>query len=170
MLRCLGFFFTATKRLQKQGLKTIGTKPCNASIHTYIRPAHMDLILLAQTCYVLGSNIFTARKRLQKQGPKAMYIGRKTCCACAQLIYGQPTCISFCLHRRVSACRVLRTHIRYFVRQHTWISFCLHRHVSALKLPGARICPCARQSRFTHRHQVLGRHICAARKRLQSNG
>ena len=45
--------FTATKRLQKQGLKTIGTKPCNASIHTYIRPAHMDLILLAQTCYIM---------------------------------------------------------------------------------------------------------------------
>ena len=45
-----GHIFTATKRLQKQGLKTIGTKPCNASIHTYIQPAHMDLILLAQTC------------------------------------------------------------------------------------------------------------------------
>ena len=45
-----GHIFSATKRLQKQGLKTIGTKPCNASIHTYIQPAHMDLILLAQTC------------------------------------------------------------------------------------------------------------------------
>ena len=29
-------------------------------------------------------------------------------------IYGQPTWISFCLHRRVSTCRVLRTHIRIF--------------------------------------------------------
>ena len=131
--------FTATTWLQKQGLKTIGTKPCNASIHTYIRPAHMDLILLAQTCYVLGSNIFTARKRLQKQGPKAMYIGRKTCCARTQLIYGQPTWISFCLHRHVK--RAANAHMRIFFRQHTWISFCLRRHVSALKLPGAVFLP-----------------------------
>ena len=63
-----------------------------------------------------------------------------------------------------------RTYAILFGSTHGSHSACKHRHVSALKLLGARICPCARQSRFTHRHQVLGRHICAARKRLHKQG